>query len=91
MKPMHKFGVFEAKNRFGHLLDLVEHGEEVTISRHGKEVARLIPARHDVDRDEARAPSSVSAPVRSRLSSVTSTGQSGKPARTKAVREPGPR
>ena len=35
MKPMHEFGAFEAKNRFGHLLDLVEHGEEVTITRHG--------------------------------------------------------
>jgi prevent-host-death family protein len=55
MKPMHEFGAFEAKNRFGHPLDLVEHGEEVTITRHGREVARLVPARHHVDRDEARA------------------------------------
>ncbi len=45
---MHEFGAFEAKNKFGHLLDLVEHGEEVTITRHGKEVARLVPARHHV-------------------------------------------
>jgi prevent-host-death family protein len=42
---MHEFGAFEAKNKFGHLLDLVERGEEVTITRHGKEVARLVPAR----------------------------------------------
>ncbi len=34
---MHEFGAFEAKNKFGHLLDLVEHGEEVMITRHGKE------------------------------------------------------
>src|SRR6266436_1183943 len=52
---MHEFGAFEAKNKFGHLLDLVERGEEVTITRHGKEVARLVPARHHVNRDEARA------------------------------------
>jgi prevent-host-death family protein len=52
---MHEFGAFEAKNKFGHLLDLVEQGEEVTITRHGKEVARLVPARHLVNRDEARA------------------------------------
>ena len=42
MKPIHEFGAFEAKNRFGHLLDLVENGEQVTITRHGREVARLI-------------------------------------------------
>ena len=40
---MHTIGAFEAKNKFGQLLDGVEHGEEVTITRHGKEVARLVP------------------------------------------------
>jgi antitoxin (DNA-binding transcriptional repressor) of toxin-antitoxin stability system len=39
MKSLHEFDAFEAKNRFGHLLDLVENGEEVTITRHGGEVA----------------------------------------------------
>ncbi len=48
-------GAFEAKNKLGHLLDLVEHGEEVTITRHGKEVARIVPARPRAKRDEARA------------------------------------
>lgn len=52
---MHEFGAFEAKNKFGHLLDLVEQGEEVIITRHGKEVARLVPAGQRVSRDEARA------------------------------------
>ena len=42
---MREFGVVEAKNKFGHLLDLVEHGGEVVIIRRGKEVARIIPAR----------------------------------------------
>jgi len=51
---MREVGAFEAKNKLGQLLDLVEHGEEVMITRHGKEVARLVPARHLVDRDEAR-------------------------------------
>jgi prevent-host-death family protein len=55
MKPINEFGAFEAKNGFGHLLDLVENGEEVTITRHGREVARLVPARHHANRDEARA------------------------------------
>ena len=55
MKPIHEFGASAAKNRFGHLLDLVENGEEVTISRHGREVARLVPAGHHANRGEARA------------------------------------
>ena len=38
-------GAFEAKNTLGRLLDLVEQGEEVTITRHGKDVARIVPAR----------------------------------------------
>jgi prevent-host-death family protein len=52
---MHEVGAFEAKNRLGQLLDLVEQGEEVTITRHGKEVARLVPARAGFNREEARA------------------------------------
>jgi prevent-host-death family protein len=52
---MAEFGAFEAKNRLGHLLDLVERGEEVTITRHGREVARLVPARPSRDREVARA------------------------------------
>ncbi len=52
---MTEVGAFEAKNRLGQLLDLVEQGEEVTITRHGKEVARLVPARASFSREEARA------------------------------------
>lgn len=52
---MHEVGAFEAKNKLGHLLDLVEQGEEVVITRRGKEVARLVPIRPIVSRDEARA------------------------------------
>lgn len=52
---MNAFGAFEAKNKLGHLLDLVEHGEEVTITRHGREVARLVPVQRGFNRDEARA------------------------------------
>jgi len=47
-------GAFEAKNKLGQLLDLVEQGEVVVITRHGKEVARLIPARQMRDREQAR-------------------------------------
>lgn len=50
-----QIGAFEAKNKLGHLLDLVEAGEEVTITRHGKEVARLVPARATGGKAAARA------------------------------------
>ena len=36
---MREIGAFEAKNKFDQLLDWVERGEEITITRHGKEVA----------------------------------------------------
>jgi prevent-host-death family protein len=52
---MREIGAFEAKNKLGLLLDLVEQGEEITITRHGKEVARLVPFRPVRDRDQARA------------------------------------
>ena len=34
---------FEAKTRFGELLDRVTRGEEIVITRHDKPVARIIP------------------------------------------------
>jgi prevent-host-death family protein len=36
-------GSFEAKTKLAELLDKVEEGEEVTITRRGKAVARLVP------------------------------------------------
>jgi prevent-host-death family protein len=40
---MAKVSAFEAKTRFGELLDRVSKGEEVVITRHDKAVARLVP------------------------------------------------
>jgi prevent-host-death family protein len=51
---MKEVGAFEAKNKLGQLLDLVERGEEVVITRHGKEVARLVPPKTGFNRSEAR-------------------------------------
>ncbi len=39
---MKTVAVFEAKNRFSELLAAVEHGEEITITRHGSPIARLV-------------------------------------------------
>lgn len=38
-------GIFEAKTHLSALLDEVENGVEVTITRHGKPVARLVQAQ----------------------------------------------
>jgi len=49
---MREIGAFEAKSKFGQLLDWVERGEEITITRYGKEVARLVPAKLGFNRAE---------------------------------------
>ena len=36
-------GAFEAKTKLSELLDAVERGQEVTITRHGEPVAKLVP------------------------------------------------
>lgn len=52
---MREIGAFEAKNRLGALLDRVEQGEEIVITRRGKAVARLVPEGSRSSRKEARA------------------------------------
>jgi prevent-host-death family protein len=41
---MNTVGAYEAKTRFSQLLERVAAGEEITITRHGHPVARLVPA-----------------------------------------------
>jgi prevent-host-death family protein len=48
-----KVTAFEAKTRFGELLERVSRGEEVVITRHDKVVARLVP-EGPLRRDEVR-------------------------------------
>ena len=52
---MASVGAFEAKNKLSALLDRAEKGEEIVITRHGKEVARLVPPRPQYDPERARA------------------------------------
>ncbi len=40
---MEKIGAYEAKTHLPSLLDRVARGESLTITRHGKPVARLVP------------------------------------------------
>ncbi|MDB5403491.1 MAG: hypothetical protein QOF70_5970 [Acetobacteraceae bacterium] len=48
----------EAKTHLPQLLDDVEHGETIIITRHGRPIARLVP---DADRRQAEAREAVAA------------------------------
>ena len=52
---MQEIGVFEAKKTLGALLDRVERGEEIVITRHGRPIARLVPNVASIDRSRAQA------------------------------------
>jgi prevent-host-death family protein len=40
-------GIYEAKNKLSELLERVEAGEIITLTRHGKQVALLTPVTQD--------------------------------------------
>jgi prevent-host-death family protein len=52
---MSEIGLFEAKNKLSALVDRVEKGEEITITRRGTPVAKLVPTKPGFDREKARA------------------------------------
>jgi prevent-host-death family protein len=51
---MDEIGAFDAKNKLSALLDKVERGEEVVITRRGRPVAKLVPINAGFDRERAR-------------------------------------
>ena len=52
---MATIGAFEAKTHFAQLLQRVERGEEIIITRRGKAVARLVPAAAKPDAEAVLA------------------------------------
>ena len=52
---MREIGAFEAKNKLSSLLDEIERGEEIVITRRGRAVAKLVPARLPIDYEQAKA------------------------------------
>jgi prevent-host-death family protein len=52
---MRKVGSFEAKTKLAELLDQVEAGETITITRRGTAVAQLVPVRALDERARQRA------------------------------------
>jgi prevent-host-death family protein len=53
--PAREVGAYEAKTHLPALLDRVERGEEIIITRRGRPIARLVPAKTGHDVAAARA------------------------------------
>lgn len=45
-------GAYEAKTHLSKLLEKVEAGEEITITKHGAPVAKLVPAKKEVSAEQ---------------------------------------
>jgi prevent-host-death family protein len=52
---MGRVGIYEAKSRLSELIERAETGKEVTITRHGKAVAKLVPVRSRSGKGERAA------------------------------------
>ena len=61
---MRTAGIFEAKQSFSQLIEAVEAGEEVRITRHGKEIVRMLPVKREQIERELRALDELHARVR---------------------------
>ena len=48
-------GAFEAKNKFSELLERVGRGAEITITKHDRPVARLVPAFAPAQKERKKA------------------------------------
>lgn len=53
--PIASVGAYDAKAKLSALLDRVERGEEIIITRHGRPIARLVPDGEARDVRAARA------------------------------------
>jgi prevent-host-death family protein len=49
-------GAYEAKTHLSKLLEKVEAGEEITITKHGAPIARLVPVKKEASPQERLAP-----------------------------------
>lgn len=48
-RSAHAVGAHDAKTNLGRLLDRVEQGESIVITRHGEPIARLVPYEEAID------------------------------------------
>jgi prevent-host-death family protein len=54
-KQRNTIGAYDAKTHFSELLEKVESGQEITITRHGAAVAKLVPANRGTSIEERAA------------------------------------
>ena len=69
---MQTIGAYEAKTHLPRLLERVANGETLTITRHGRPIARLVPVETD-DRDRAAQAARRIEERRNRLGSASLT------------------
>jgi prevent-host-death family protein len=55
VRPVTTVGAFDAKTRLSELLDRVEQGETIVITRHGVPIARLVAFEQTIDVEAVRA------------------------------------
>jgi prevent-host-death family protein len=80
-------GAYDAKTRLSELLDRVEKGEQIVITRHGKPIARLVP---EGGHDKAAAHAAV-ARFRALRAELAATGVDFSDAEIRALRDEGRR
>ena len=52
MQGSNTVGAYEAKTHLSELLEKVEAGEEITITKHGAPVAKLVPVKKEASSEE---------------------------------------
>lgn len=55
IRESNTMGAYAAKTHFSELLERVEAGEEVTITRHGSPVVRMVPVKRKTTPEQRRA------------------------------------
>jgi len=79
---MTTISAFEAKTRFGDLLERVSRGEEIVITKHQKPVARLIPEGRPALHEIREAVNELA-----RLRDEMASGRRARPLSDKDIRE----
>jgi prevent-host-death family protein len=52
---MERIGIYDARSRLSELIERVQSGEEVVLTRHGEPVARVVPEKRRGKRSRAAA------------------------------------
>jgi prevent-host-death family protein len=64
---MRTIGSYELKTHLSQVLDAVEHGQTIVITRHGKPIARILPPEHASSQEVSDAIQGLIAFPRTRL------------------------